>query len=98
MEKLQEVTKAMKTQMVEPFMGKGIKAKKVKKWAFQVEAYFKFQTINMDVDWLRLAQFFLRDYALEWWITQKDVEPNLMGTLLCRTFKAKLNEIFTPHN
>jgi hypothetical protein len=52
----------------------------------------------MDVDWLRLAQFFLRDYALEWWITQKDVEPNLMGTLLCRTFKAKLNEIFTPHN
>ncbi len=28
MEKLQETTKAMKSQMVEPFMGKGIKAKK----------------------------------------------------------------------
>jgi hypothetical protein len=28
--KLQEAAKAMKTQMVEPFMGKGIKAKRVK--------------------------------------------------------------------
>jgi hypothetical protein len=31
-------------------------------------------------------------------MTQKDVEPNLMGTLLQSMFKAKLNEKFTPHN
>jgi hypothetical protein len=30
MEKLQEAVKAMKTQMVKPFMGEGIKAKKVR--------------------------------------------------------------------
>jgi hypothetical protein len=52
----------------------------------------------MDFDWLKLAQFLLRDHALEWWTTQKDVEPNLMGTLPCSAFKAKLNEKFIHHN
>jgi hypothetical protein len=69
----------------------------VRYWALQVEAYFKSQVMNMDVDWLKLAQFLLRDHALEWWTTQKDVEPNLMGTLPCSAFKAKLNERSFTH-
>jgi len=31
-------------------------------------------------------------------MTQKDVEPNLMGSLPWSAFKAKLNERFTLHN
>jgi hypothetical protein len=57
-------------------MTKDIKAKRVRQWALQVEAYFESQTINMNVDWLRVAQFFLGDHALEWWMAQKDVELN----------------------
>jgi hypothetical protein len=45
-----------------------------------MEAYFESQAINTNVDWLRLAQFLLRDHVVEWWTTQKDVEPNLMGS------------------
>jgi hypothetical protein len=30
----------------------------------------------MNVDWLRVAQFFLGDHALEWWMAQKNVELN----------------------
>jgi hypothetical protein len=63
-----------------------------------VEAYFESRMINTDVDWLRLVQSLLKDHALEWWMAQKDVEPNLMGNLPWSTFKAKLNERFTPHN
>jgi len=56
------------------------------------------QTINTDVDQLRLVQSLLRDHAFKWWTTQKDVKPNLMGSLPWDAFKAKLNERFTPHN
>jgi hypothetical protein len=63
-----------------------------------VEAYFESQAINTDMDWLRLAQSFLRGHTLEWWMAQKDVEPNLMGNLPWSAFKAKLNENFNPHN
>ncbi len=80
------------------FHGRGYKGKKGEIRGFQVEAYFKSQAINMDVDWLRLAQFFYKDHVLEWLMAQKDVEPNLMGIFPCSTFKAKLNERFTPHN
>jgi hypothetical protein len=45
-----EVAKAMKTQMLDPFMKKDTKAKRVKLWALLVEAYFESQAINMDVD------------------------------------------------
>jgi hypothetical protein len=31
-------------------------------------------------------------------MTQKNVEPNLMGSLFSSAFKAKLNEMFTLHN
>jgi hypothetical protein len=31
-------------------------------------------------------------------MTQKDVEPNLMGSLPWNVFKAKLNKRFTPHS
>jgi hypothetical protein len=63
-----------------------------------VEAYFESQVINMDVDRLKSAQSLLRNHALKLWMAQKDVEPNLMGSLPWSTFKAKLNERFTPHN
>jgi hypothetical protein len=36
-----EVTKAMKTQMPNPFTRKDTKKKKVKRWALQTEAYFE---------------------------------------------------------
>jgi hypothetical protein len=45
----------MKTQTLDPFPGKDTKAKKVKQWAFQMEAYFESQTINMDVERLSVA-------------------------------------------
>ncbi len=45
-----EATKAMKTQTPKSFMRKDTKAKRVKQWALQVEAYFESQTINMNVD------------------------------------------------
>jgi hypothetical protein len=64
--------KAMMTQMPNPFTGKDTNAKRVRKWALQVEAYFESQTINMDVDQLRLSQFFLRGHVFEWWMTQKN--------------------------
>jgi hypothetical protein len=67
-------------------------------WAFQMEAYFESQTINMDVERLRLAQSFLKGHALKWWMTQNDFEPNLMGNLPWSAFKVKLNERFTPRN
>ncbi len=35
---------------------------------------------------------------MEWWTTQKDAKPNLMGSLPWSTCKAKLNELFTLHN
>ncbi len=63
-----------------------------------MEAYFESQVINMDVDRLKSAQSLLRNHALKLWMAQKDVEPNLMGSLPWSTFKAKLNERFTPHN
>jgi len=63
-----------------------------------MEAYFESQAINTDVDRLRLAESLLRDHAMEWWTTQKDIEPNLMGSFPHNAFKAKLNEKFTPHN
>jgi hypothetical protein len=50
-----EVAKAMKTQTSNPFMGKDTKSKKVRQWAFQVEAYFESQAINTYVDRLKLA-------------------------------------------
>jgi hypothetical protein len=93
-----EVVKAMKTQMLDPFVGKDIKAKIVRQWVFQVEAYFESQAINTYVDRLRLAQSFLRDHTMEWWTTQKYAKPNLMGSLLWSAFKEILNEMFTPHN
>jgi hypothetical protein len=93
-----EPTKSMKTWMLDPFIGKETKAKNVKQWVLQVEPYFESQVINKDVDQFRLARSFLRDHALEWWTTLKDVDPNQMGILPCNAFKAKLNERFTPHN
>lgn len=50
-----EAAKTMKTQTLDPFPGKDTKAKKVKQWAFQMEAYFESQTINMDVEQLSVA-------------------------------------------
>ncbi len=79
-------------------IGKDTKAKSVRQWVFQVEAYFESQVINMNIDQLRLAQSLLKDHVLEWWMAQKDAKPNLMGSLPWSTFKAKLNERFTPHN
>jgi len=67
-----EATKAMKTQIPDPFKGKDTNAKRVRQWAPQVEAYFESQVINMDVDQFRLAQFLLRGHALEWWMAQKN--------------------------
>jgi hypothetical protein len=45
----------MKTQTLDPLMWKDTKAKRVKQWALQMEAYFESQMINMDVDWFKLA-------------------------------------------
>jgi len=61
-----------------------------------VEAYFEFQAINTNVNYLIMAQPLLQDRDLEWWMMQKDVEPNLMGIVPWNTFKAKLNERFAP--
>jgi hypothetical protein len=46
----------MQTQTSNPFTRKDTKTKKVKQWAFQVEAYFESQVINKDVNWFRLVQ------------------------------------------
>ncbi len=61
-----EVVKAMKTQTLNPFSGKDTRAKRVRLWVFQVEAYFESQAINTDVVRLKLVQFMLKDHALEW--------------------------------
>jgi hypothetical protein len=61
----EKVAKAMKTQTLNPFTRKDTKAKKVKQWALQVEAYFESQAINTNVDRLKLVQSLLRDHALE---------------------------------
>jgi hypothetical protein len=47
--------KAIKTQMLDPFTRNDAKAKRMRLWALQVKAYFESQSINIDVDWLRLA-------------------------------------------
>jgi hypothetical protein len=71
-----EATKAMKTSTPKSFTRKDIKAEKMKQWAFRMEAYFESQMINIHVDKFRMAQSFLRDHALEWWMVHKDVELN----------------------
>jgi hypothetical protein len=63
-----------------------------------MEAYFESHAINTNLDWLKLAYFFLRYHTLEWWMAQKDAEPNLLGNLPWNMFKAKLNEKFTPQD
>jgi hypothetical protein len=45
----------MKTQMLDLFMRKDTKAKKVRQWAIRMEAYFESQAINMDVDQVKLV-------------------------------------------
>jgi hypothetical protein len=62
-----EAAKAMKTQMADPLTRKDIRAKMVKQWALQVQTYFESQTINTDVDRLKLVQFLLKDHTFEWW-------------------------------
>jgi hypothetical protein len=49
---------------------------------FQVEAYFESQTMNTNVDQLKLVQFILKDHAPKWWMSQKDAEPNLIVATL----------------
>jgi len=51
----EEAMKAIKTQMLDPFTRNDAKAKRMRLWALQVKAYFESQSINIDVDWLRLA-------------------------------------------
>jgi hypothetical protein len=53
-----------------------MKAKRVRQWGLQVEAYFESRMINTDVDHFILTQSLLRDHALEWWMTQKDAKAN----------------------
>jgi hypothetical protein len=45
-----------------------------------------------------IGTVFSKRPPLEWWTTQKDVAPNLMGSLPWNAFEAKLNERFIPHN
>jgi hypothetical protein len=83
--------------MPEPFIGKDIKAKKGETDVGFPNGGQIWMSSDQHECWLiQVGECFLRDHALEWWTTQKDLEPNLMGILPWSAFKAKLNE--TPHN
>jgi hypothetical protein len=69
-----------------------VRAKWVRQWFLQVEAYFEMQFIITNSNWFCMAQFLLCDHIMERWMAQEDAVIDLMGIL---TWRVNYNEPMT---